>query len=68
MKAKLYLNGWARRREIDVYIVGETAKRYRVTPVNNPFVLSGLRIINIGETALVPKQSVKITDTQEADE
>ena len=68
MKAKLYLNGWAGRRETDVYIVGETAKRYRVTPVKNPLVLPGPRIINVGETALVPKQSVKITDTQEAGE
>ncbi len=63
MEGFLILSGWAGRWKQAVRIVGETPKKYRIEPVDKPVRLAGKqRYLHLGETILVPKHAVKISD------
>jgi len=53
-------NTWYGRMEYPVRILGETPKRYRVTPLNGATITLPRRFLHGDETALVPKTAVKI--------
>ena len=56
----LWLDGWEGRTKQAVHIVGETPKKYRVTPASTePVKLGGRsRWLSPGKTVLVPKRAV----------
>ncbi len=56
----LHLDGWEGRTKQPVKVVGETPKRYRITPEGEtPVRLAGRsRSVSPGETSLVPKYSI----------
>lgn len=62
MTGVLMLDGWAGRSDWPVVIVGETPKRYRITPDGDkPVKLGGRsRWLQPGQTALVPKHAVRL--------
>lgn len=60
-KAKLGIMGWHGTIWTDVIVTDETPKRYRIKAINKTS-LAGSRMINQGETALVPKHAVRFTD------
>lgn len=59
------LNDWSGYVEQPVWIVGETPKRYRVTPAGPLAIkLAGrCRWLQPGAVALVPKRAVKLKET-----
>ncbi len=60
-EALLVLDGYAGRINKRCIVVGETPKKYRITPVlDEVIVLPGTRLLNPGESALVPKAAVFI--------
>lgn len=60
----LLLDSYAGRNEWPVVIVGETPRRFRVKPDGvNPVRLAGPnRWLQPGDTALVPKHSVRVVE------
>lgn len=62
----LMMDGWAGRTDTPVEIVGETPKRFRITPTDDkPVKLAGRsRWLRPGQTALVPKHAVQVSDSQ----
>ena len=55
-------NSWAGRKEQACIVVGETPKRYRIAcavPITLP---PRFKTLHPGETALVPKYSIRFTD------
>jgi hypothetical protein len=58
-RAIFSLDGWAGRREHKCYVVGETPTRYRIAIRDQPLKLRGGRMLFGGQTALVPKRSVR---------
>lgn len=64
----LMLDGWGGRFDQPVLVVGETPKRFRITPVDKPVKLGGRsRWLSIGRTALVPKHAVRVTTPIQGD-
>lgn len=61
-KAKLNFNDWAGCRSVEVIVVGETPKKYRIkTAGEDPIRLAGrYKYLRPGEVALVPKSAVTI--------
>jgi hypothetical protein len=62
LRAWLWLDGWAGRIKQAVLIIGETPKRYRITPAGTDRVrLAGrYRWLAPGDSALVPKRAVTL--------
>lgn len=60
----LGLDGWAGISWTKVRIVGETAHKLRITPVDDKRVKLGgrSRWLEPGDTALVPKHAVRLHD------
>lgn len=58
----LMLDGWIGRTDTPVLIVGETPKKFRITPPTEKRVKLGgrSRWLYPGETALVPKHAVRV--------
>lgn len=56
----LHLDGWQGRTQQAITVVGETPKKYRVTPARDSLVRIGgrRRFIGPGETALVPQHAI----------
>ena len=59
--ARLGLQGWHGVSWTHIVVVGETPKRYRIRGIGNGIVpLAGrMRSLQPGQTALVPKRSVR---------
>ena len=66
MKAYLVTNSFAGRRRVEVVIVGETPKRYRIRAIEGMKMPGRCRWLCAGETALVPKTAVEIEQRQQA--
>lgn len=60
--AKLWLNSWAGLHSEPVIVIAETAKRYRIRVEQRTKIAGRDRWLNVGETALVPKHSVRFED------
>ena len=58
-RAKIVLDGWAGRTEQEVWVVGETAKRYRIEAIAKTGLAGRQRSLMPGEQALVPKHAVR---------
>ena len=61
IRSALCLNGWEGRTETPVFIIGETAKRYRIRAIQRTKLAGRNRWLDSGETALVPKSAVRLT-------
>jgi hypothetical protein len=66
VRGVLMKDGWAGRIDTPVLVVGETPKRFRITPPNDePVKLAGrARWLQPGQTALVPKHAVRLADNE----
>lgn len=58
MTDMLRLDGWAGRIDVPVEVVGETRTKYRITLLVSA-MLPGRRLVERGETVLVPKHAVR---------
>lgn len=56
----LYTSSWAGTLKQRVRVVGETPKRYRIEALKRTRLGGRRRLIEEGETALVPKFAVKL--------
>lgn len=59
--ARLGLNGWHGTSWDTVIVIGETAKRYRITSAKR-IVLPGYRLLEPFGVVLVPKTAVRFRD------
>lgn len=62
MKTVLCTDGWAGRRETEVEIVKETAKRYVIRILQDGTRIPGGRQMNKGDEVYVPKYAIKRVD------
>jgi hypothetical protein len=62
LRAWLWLQGWEGITQQAILIIGETPKRYRITPAGTePVRLAGRRRwLSPGDSALVPKRAVTL--------
>jgi hypothetical protein len=61
--ATLCLDGWTGRYRTPCIIVGETPKRYRIQAIERMALAGRNRWLDPGQTALVPKYAVRITES-----
>lgn len=64
MAAFLCINAWYGRSEEPVEVVGETPKRTRIRILRDGTLVPGGRRMNKGDELLVPKYTVKRTETE----
>lgn len=61
MNGLLCLNSWAGRTETPVEIIDETPKRFRIRASQRTKLAGRDRWLEVGQTALVPKYAVRLT-------
>jgi hypothetical protein len=61
------LTDWAGHASYPVFIIGETAKRYEITPMGTESIPLGGKLgsLNPGQGAFVPKGAVTLNATEE---
>lgn len=55
----ILIDSWAGRQRVNVTIIGETAKKYRVRLRQRASLPGRRRLLDVGEVTLVPKDVVR---------
>lgn len=58
------MDSWAGRIEQKCWVVDETPQRYRITPRAGSLRLTGRRVLDWGQSTLVPKYAVRFVESQ----